>query len=304
MPLLVLAFYGALVVWAVMLVAAFRQSSWRWFLGFGVALMLFLNIGYFVQGQPDSIAYFISLYDVLDNLGVSSDTAAADLPAALATCPDNLCTTWGSTYETHPSWGTAFYERFANGSTSRKNLLYAHIGFNSIAFVLAHVQLYKPGTGGASNARRHRLIGRIGFASVTLGTLFAVLLAAEHHAVAEYGGTLAMLGFWFMAFCVYGCAIKTVSTARAGDINSHRVWMMRFLGSMWGAFWLFRVMLFVLGPILRNIEAANILICIWFSAPLGILIAERFRLRAIRGDEPTDNQKTAIDMTNKEGTHV
>jgi hypothetical protein len=51
---------------------------------------------------------------------------------------------------------------------------------------------------------------------------------------------------------------------------------------MWGAFWLFRVMEFVLGPLLRNFDTASILICIWFSAPLGILIAEFIRRRAAR----------------------
>ena len=58
--------------------------------------------------------------------------------------------------------------------------------------------------------------------------------------------------------------------------------MLRYAGSMWGAFWLFRVMEFVLGPLLRNYDTASILICIWFSAPLGILIAEVIRRREKR----------------------
>lgn len=294
MPVLVIAFYVALVVWAGLLAVALRQTSFRWFLSFGLGLMLFLNLGYFVQGQADAIAFFVSIYDVLDNLGVSS--SSGDLPAALATCPDNACSTWGDTYETHPSWGVAFYDRFANGPTSRSNLLYAHIGLNTIAFVLAHVQLRKPGTGGAKNAQRHRLLGRVGFASITLGTLAAIFLAAQHTTVTEYGGSLSMFGFWFMSFCVYGCAVQTVRTARAGDIASHRVWMMRFLGSMWGAYWLFRVMLFVLGPILRNVESAAILICIWFSAPLGIVIAEWFRVRARKAASVDARGATEIDL--------
>jgi hypothetical protein len=55
--------------------------------------------------------------------------------------------------------------------------------------------------------------------------------------------------------------------------------MWRFVGTMWGSFWLFRVMLFVLDPLLRDHEAAALLICIWFSAPLGMLIAEIIRRR-------------------------
>lgn len=288
----VLAFYGALVIWAGLLVAALRRSSFKWFMGFGVALMLVLNVGYFISGQPQAIAFFISIYDVLTNIGISDNPA--ELPAAMATCVDNACTTWGDTYETHPEWAVAFHDRFANGPVSRRNLLYAHIGFNSIAFVMAHVQLARPGTGGAANARRHRLLGRFGFAAVTLGTLSAVILAGQHSSVEEYGGPLAMIGFWSMAFVVYGCAVKTAMTARAGDIASHRIWMFRYLGSMWGAFWLFRVMLFVLDPLLRNVESAAILICIWFSAPLGVAIAEWWRLRSLR--TPVIDARTATPV--------
>jgi hypothetical protein len=48
---------------------------------------------------------------------------------------------------------------------------------------------------------------------------------------------------------------------------------------MRGSFWLFRVMLFVLDPLLRDHEAVALLICIWFSATLGTLIAEIIRRR-------------------------
>lgn len=273
MPIETLVFYGALVLWAALLLRGMRNSKWQGFTLMGIGLMLVLNVGYFIRGQGDAIAFFVSIYDLLDNLGVSSQ---GELPAALGTCPDNTCSI-ATNYDTHPAWGVAFHERFANGPTLRRSLLFGHIALNSIAFVLAHIQLAKPGTGG--NARTHRLLGRVGFGAVTLGTLFAVFLASEHGTVSEYGGVLSMLGFYSMAFVVYGCAVKTVATARAGDIASHRVWMFRFLGSMWGAFWLFRVMLFVLGPLLRNFEAAALLICIWTSAPLGVFLAEWFRTR-------------------------
>ena len=289
MPVETLAFYGALVLWASFLLQGVRKDSWRNFTPVGVGLMLVLNIGYFVRGQGDAIAFFVSIYDLLDNFGVSNQ---GELPVALATCPDNACSI-ATDFESHPAWGVAFHERFANGPTGRRNILFAHIAFNTVAFVLAHVQLAKPGNGAKPN--RHRLLGRISFGAVTFGTLAAVLLASEHGSVDAYGGTLSMLGFYSMAFFVYGCAVKTVTTARSGDIAAHRVWMWRFIGSMWGAFWLFRVMLFVLGPIMRNIEAGAILVCIWFSAPLGIAIAEWFRVRRLttRPDTRVTSQATA-----------
>ena len=60
-----------------------------------------------------------------------------------------------------------------------------------------HYQLYRPGTG--ANRARHRLLGRISFGAVSIGTFFAVWLSTEHGDVSEYGGNLAMLGFWSMS---------------------------------------------------------------------------------------------------------
>lgn len=272
----VLALYLALAVWAALLVVGERKRSYGLFLGFGVAILLALNVRYFIEGAPASIAYFIGIYDVFDNIGLGRSEGAP----ALATCVDNACTVWGDRYLNHPSWGVAFYDRFTTGPAFRTNLLYTHIFFNSITFVLMHIQLWRPGTG--ANGARHRLIGRISFLSLTLGTICAVWLASQHGSVGEYGGNLAEFGFYSMSAFVYGTAILGVTAIRRGDAATHRKWMIRFAGSMWGAFWLFRVMLVVTGPLLRNYETASLLISIWFSAPLGIAIAEFYRRRSIR----------------------
>jgi hypothetical protein len=113
------------------------------------------------------------------------------------------------------------------------------LSFNSIVFVLMHVQLWRPGTG--NNAAWHRIIGRVSFLCLTLGTASAVWLAGSHGSVSEYGGYLSMVGFWSMSLCVYACAVMGVLAIRRGDKLMHRIWMFRFAGSMWGAFWLFRV---------------------------------------------------------------
>jgi hypothetical protein len=281
LPFGVLAIYGALAVWSALLIVGIKRRAFGLFLGFGVVLLLVLNVRYLIDGAADSIAFFIGIYDVLDNLGVADSEGAA----ALARCPDNACTVWGDRYLNHPSWGVAFHDRFLNGTQLRTNLLYGHLIFNSVVFVLMHVQLLLPGNG--SNPARHRAIGRVSFASLTVGTICAIWLAAEHGPVSEYGGNLSMVGFWFMSLCVYGCAVMGITAIRKGDTDAHRIWMIRFVGSMWGAFWLFRVMLFVLGPLLRNWESAALLICIWFSAPLGILIAEVCRRRWDRRGTPS-----------------
>jgi hypothetical protein len=275
-PVGVIAFYGALVVWGGMLVMGFKRRAYAPFLIFGVVLLVALNGRYAVDGAANSIAFFVGIYDVLDNAFVADIGKAA----ALATCPENQCTVWGDRYQNHPSWGVAFYERFAQGNPLRTNLLYTHIFFTSLAFVVMMIQLFRPGNG--SNPRQHRVLGYLSLISLTVGVLSACVLAAEHGSVSHYGGNLSTLGFWFMAACVYGCAIMGIVSIRRRDFATHRKWMLRYAGSMWGAFWLFRVMEFVLGPLLRNYDTASILICIWFSAPLGILIAEVIRQRASR----------------------
>jgi hypothetical protein len=268
MPIGLTVFFAALMVWVGLLFWGLVRKQFTPFLLFGVAFLLFMNVRYLIEGAPAAIAFFIGIYDVLDNMGLEPGETAA----ALSSCPDNACSVWGATYALHPSWGTAFYDRFLNGNEFRSNLLYAHLTFNSIVFVLMHFQLWRPGTG--VNPALHASLGRISFACLTIGTICAIWLAASHGSVSEYGGNLSMYGFWSMSFFVYGCAVMGVLAIRRGDVENHRIWMIRFAGSMWGAFWLFRVILFVMGPVLRDYPSANILLCIWVSAPLGILIAE------------------------------
>ena len=282
LPLDVLGVYAAVVVWVALLLRDLKQQKYHATIIWGIVILLFLNLRYLVEGTADGIAFFVALYDVFDNLGL----AAGESAPALATCPGNECSVWGDRYLNHQSWGVAFHDRFANGPALRNNLLYAHLVFNSIVFVLMHIQIAKPAT--PENRGAHRLLGRVSFVLLTLGTISACWLAAEHDPVSAYGGVLSKWGFWFMSACVYSCALMGVVKVRSGDAAAHRVWMIRFAGSMWGAFWIFRILLIFTGPLLRNYETASLLISIWFSAPLGILIAEVMRRklesRALRRD--------------------
>lgn len=272
-PIEVLAVYAAALVWLGIFFRDLKKQSYSATLIFGIAFMLVLNVRYLIDGAADSIAFFVSIYDLFDHLGLGSTETAP----ALATCPDNRCSLWGEVYNNHSSWGVAFHDRFLNGPALRSNLLYAHLSCNAIVFVLMHIQLARPG--GGNGHHNHALLGKISFALLTLGTAAAVWLAAEHGSVGPYGGELSKYGFWFMSLCVYSCAVMGVVAIRDGKAESHRVWMIRFAGSMWGAFWIFRILLVATGPLLREWESASILLSIWLSAPLGIVIAEWARRR-------------------------
>lgn len=257
-----------------------HTSIWLWdpiipavYRVFGFFLLIALNIRYFIEGPPAAIAFFVGIYDIFYNIGLGNDTAAD-----LSTCPGNACSVWNHSYTQHPAWGVAFYERFANGPYSRTKLLYLHIACNTIALLMMHYQLTRPpGTMGAKDRRHHQQLGRFSFGALTAGTIFAVCLASQHGSIDAYGGILSQLGFYSMSIVVYGSAVAAVLAARRGDIEKHRIWSIRALGSMWGAFWLFRLMIIVTGPLLRNWKTTSVLFSIWTSAPLGVLIAEALR---------------------------
>ena len=62
MPISVLGFYGAVALWAVLIArGAFKPKQWPLIAGFGLVLLLFLNVRYLIEGAPAGIAFFISL---------------------------------------------------------------------------------------------------------------------------------------------------------------------------------------------------------------------------------------------------
>ena len=272
MPISVLGFYGAVLLWTILITRGISQPrQWPLVAGFGLLLLLFLNVRYLIEGAPAGIAFFISLYDFFDNVGLSR----SDIPSAMTTCANNACSLWGSTYELHQTWGVAFFDRFMNAPALRTNALYIHLACNSIVFVLMHIQLFRPGH--AVSGAHHAWLGRLTMTFLTIGTFAALYLASEHDAVSPYGGIWAEWGFYSMSLCVYGAALMGWRTAAQKDWEQHRIWMIRFVGAMYGAFWLFRVLLMVTGPLLREWESASLLISIWASAPLGLVIADALR---------------------------
>jgi hypothetical protein len=275
LPLAVLAVYAALVVWSGLLGLAACTRNCKPFLLFGVAFAVFLNARYWTQGLSGAIPFFVGVYDVLINIGLN-DTAAA----AMGTCHDNSsCSVLGDLYVQHPAWGVAFYKNYITAPEWKRIRLYCHLTFNTVVFVLMHVQMSRPG---GSSFHMHKLLGRITFALLAISLICAVSLASEHGDNPEYGGNWSKYGFYSMAAFVSWTAIMGTVAARSGDIVRHRIWMWRFHGSMWGSFWLFRVALFLLDPLLRDVQAAAFNASTWGSAPAGIAIAETIRRRLDR----------------------
>lgn len=186
MPIGLVLFFTALSAWAFLLLLGLKRRAFGPFIVFGIVFLVLMNVRYLIEGAPAAIAFFIGIYDVLDNFGLRAGEGAA----ALAACPNNACSVWGDTYLNHPSWGTAFHARFLTGTEFRTNLLYAHLSLNSIVFVLMHIQLWRTGLG--EHAALHKTLGRISLACLTLGTASALWLAGSHGSVTEYGGNWSM----------------------------------------------------------------------------------------------------------------
>jgi hypothetical protein len=246
----VLATYAALVVWAALLVQVFRQhSSFGPFIDdFGLVFTIVLNSRYFVQGPPKAIAHFAGIYDVLHNLGANELTAAALGPCLAG----DDCSAFSDFYKNHPTWGVSFYRRFAEAPPTRTMLLLLlHVFCNTLTLVLTTLQLYWMGHG--QTKRQHRALGYVTLILLAMGAgTSALLLAAEHADVVDYAGALSTYGFWSMASFVVSCAIMGVVSIRKRDFDAHKKWMFRFVGSLWGSFWLFHAMELVLGPLLKS----------------------------------------------------
>ncbi len=90
-----------------------------------------------------------------------------------------------------------------------------------------HVQFLYPGRA-VGGGGWHKLIGRLCFLSVTLGSACACLLAADHGPIQEYGGRMSEYGFYFMSLTVWVPAAAAVLAIRSGGATRPRTGSGRF----------------------------------------------------------------------------
>ena len=283
---LLIVFYRSLVIGAVLLGWLYffssKQQRYSVFVVYMTILTLTLNSRYFIDGPSASIAFFTGVYDVLYNFAADNVTTVSLIPCI----EGEACSIFDyGSYPLHPNWAVAFYHRFTSATAWRTKLLMCHVGCNTVAFLLMTFQIYFPGqyTIDSSNVdinRRHRVVGRLANISLVVGVTSAIFLALEHGNVEEYGGVWSKYGFLSMAVFALGTAAKGMISIlqpqklTLSDVQSHSQWMFRCTGSMWGSFWIFRGLELFLGPLLTSYRVLSIQLCMWTSAPLGILVAE------------------------------
>lgn len=241
-------------------------------LSFFLCLFLTFNLRYLVD-LSGSIKIFTAIYDPLTNIFVQNP----EENFTVSRCENNKCSF--SNYEYHNNWAVTFYDRFTKfGSENNQILLKVHVLFNSLSWFLMMFQVSsyirnKSITG-------HKLIGYIAILFQFIGTYSAIILSSDHDKEANYGGIYSRIGFLQMGLT---CMILTAIGGyyiQTGNVEKHKIWMNRAYGAMWGSFFIFRLIEFIAGPLAAYLNSEYfkypVLINIWFSAIIGVLIAEYY----------------------------
>ncbi|CAK0873733.1 unnamed protein product [Prorocentrum cordatum] len=247
------------------------------------ALGAVVNYRYGIRDVEETIAFFNSMYDPFYLAFAGYDL---DSYPGLARCHvNNTCSLLSYGY--HASWAVAFHRRFTEGAMAGFNCarLYSHVWMNTTAFIICLVQFHEP-------TRRkylwiHKKLGWAAISLVTVGTASALWLGSEHGSEEMYGANYAVAGWFSMAATMFGMLIPGVWTILRKDVASHRKWMTRFYGAMWGAFLVFRI-IFLFGGFFRWHRILIIQLAVWTSAPLGVLCAEFWRVRSLGASKNSD----------------
>ncbi|NVO25672.1 DUF2306 domain-containing protein [Donghicola mangrovi] len=266
----IVIFYAALAAWIPLLYWSAKKKKWALFFMYGGVFAIILNMRYVVEGMEGGIMFFTGIFDVVAHLGIGK----GETPAILTTCAGNDCTVLTS-YETHPSWAVAFYDRFAQGPSTRVALLYGHIIFNTIALVSATIQIFRPG----GQYKAHKLLGRISFVSVVISLTCAGILTAELSDVVAYGHWWTTFGLYFLALTTIVPATLGIVFVVKGDLEKHRIWMWRYTGAIWGAYWIFRAEMLLVDLLVKDAEGLTLAVPSWTSGLIGIALAEIIRRR-------------------------
>lgn len=268
MSLTIVGFYAALAVWVGVGVWCFSARKWLPFILFGLALALYLNGRYVLNGIESGITHMTGIFDVVAHTGVEEGESRA----LLQTCADNACTV-SPMYETHPAWVIAFFERFTSGPSWRGPLLIGHILMNTIALIIITLQLFRPGGKYSS----HKMLGRIAVVSVLISLTCAGFLNAELGDEPRYGGIWAMTGLYFLMVTLLVPMGMGVYKIMKGDAEGHRIWMWRTAGAIWGSYWIFRVIMMLLDLFFKDVVGLTLSVSAWTAGLIGIAAAEAIR---------------------------
>lgn len=133
----------------------------------------------------------------------------------------------------------AFREHLVSNYVAQANIFRAHVAATALAWTLMPFQIWK--TFRNNDIERHRTMGYFVLACLTIGMVASLFLARPVREVEALGGLTSEIGFYGMAVSTSYCASMGLYMVKQGCIQEHKQWMVRAYGTIWGAFFWFRI---------------------------------------------------------------
>ena len=99
---------------------------------------------------------------------------------------------------------------------------------------------------------RHRLLGWLIVGLLSIGMTTSFYIARPMREVEEGGGMTSEVGFYGMALATSYCVLMGLLKIRQKKVDEHRQWMIRAYGTMWGAFFWFRIAMVAFLPLMPD----------------------------------------------------
>ncbi|CAK9090619.1 unnamed protein product [Durusdinium trenchii] len=141
-----------------------------------------------------------------------------------------------------------------------------------------------------------RRAGQLSALSAAIGVPMGLVVGLTNTTSAAYGGMWAVYGWMWMAGSSFFLLSKGVLAVLQGQIKSHKRWMTRFYVSMWCDFLIFRLMLVVVTPFVRQCISCAFLPMIYLSPLIG-LIAGELVLRNKDRQPPREGSQAAGEVS-------
>jgi len=186
-----------------------------------ITLVLILTSRYFILGTEKGTHLFADIQDFAFGLHGLNSTSA---PALIAV-----------------------RNHIVSNYINQEKIFRIHVICTGLAWGLMPFQLWASFR--KSDYNRHKQLGWFILSVLAIGMITSFWIARPIRDIEEAGGMTTEFGFYGMAIATSFCAIMGVIKIKQGKIEEHRNWMVRAYGTMWGAFFWFRIGMVVFLPL-------------------------------------------------------
>ncbi|CAE8648116.1 unnamed protein product [Polarella glacialis] len=245
-----------------------KSTLWSPWMFAWIAFWMAFDLRYWYLPGNLAGAAFVTIYDPSHHL-FGGGAAKSDLIPCTNTNATSSGCSFLPEYPTHVSWNVALFNQGAFDPWVMLRLR-AHVLLNSIGLFFNGAQLYLISSG---KEKQNRLVGRVAIFSQVVGTSNAYYIAwTTHGAIDAYGNEKSVWAFGSMWLSILVPAGLGMRAIYKGDVASHRRWMIRMYGALFGSFFYWRFMALVLQPLLSGPNGWLFYTCV--SWMLGIVTFE------------------------------